>query len=183
MPVTAGSIWVEGSYLHFCPTTTTRYRYLGTYVANRAAAISGSIWIDGDSLRYIDANKDERFLLTGTTSSPAGVSSAIKGSVWIENFRICSVPGTIGNSYKREYHEDTSFSDHSDHTDCVYSDNGPHQDFYTNHSDFTGDPAFFHVDFHFDSPNPHYDFNDCAVGHADGSSSSHTDTPEYVGTV
>lgn len=178
MPAVAGSVWVEGDYLHFCPTTTTEYRYLGTFVANRSTAVSGSIWIDGANLRYIDADKDERVLPLGSASSPAGVSSAINGSVWIENNRICAIEGTT--KQKREYHTDTSFENHSDHDDCAYSDNGPHSDNYTNHGDFSG--GYFHVDQYSDS-GFHYDFNDCASYHQDSSSSSHTDVPEYVGTV
>jgi hypothetical protein len=178
MPVTAGSIWVEDQYLHFCPTTTTEYRYIGSYIANRPSGLVGSIWIDGENLRYLDSNKDERTLPLGTASTPTGVSSAINGSVWIENNRLNSIEGTV--KQKREYHTDQSFSDHLDHTDCVHSDNA-HLDNYTNHSDFSTIPGL-HVDQYSDT-GPHFDFNDCSLGHGDDAFFSHTDLPEFVGNV
>jgi hypothetical protein len=199
MPVTAGSVWVQGQYLHFSPTTTTNYRYLGTFVANRSAGVVGSIWIDGQNLRYLDNNKDERVLPLGSVSSPAGVSSAINGSVWIENVRLNSIEGTV--KQKREYHSDVSFADTSfgnTHTDIPFSSahtDQSHVDFYSDsHSDQliiegpTGPYPYSdsHNDSHadVDYSDSHFDqFYSDAHGDASHADTPHSDQPEFVGNV
>jgi len=164
MAVTAGSVWVQGDYLHFTPTTTTNYRYLGTYVAYRSTGIAGSIWIDGANLRYLDSANNERYLPLGSASTPGGVTSAINGSVWIENNRLNSVEGST--KQKREYHTDIAFSDtyfsdtpfgnfsHLDETDIGIG--------FGNYAAFSNNPA------HSDSS-----FGDTV----------HQDHPEFVGNV
>jgi hypothetical protein len=182
MPVIAGSVWVEGQYLHFCPTTTTEYRYLGTYVANRSTALAGSMWVEGQFIRYIDSNKDERYLPLGAASTPAGVSSAINGSVWIENNRLNSIQGL--DKVKREYHGDTShaddpgYDDHSDHldqhTDTPHGDNPPKDTFY--------DFPMVYLDTPYQDGGPHQD-NTTHDDHSDHGDTPHADEPTFVGTV
>jgi hypothetical protein len=179
MPVTAGSVWVQGQYLHFCPTTTTNYRYLGTFVANRSAGVVGSIWIDGQNLRYLDNNKDERVLPLGSVSSPSGVSSAINGSVWIENVRLNSIEGTV--KQKREYHSDVSFADTSfgnTHTDIPYTDG--HQDQHGDNTPAEGQPGP-----HFDQYSDGHSDQAYSDEHSDAphADTPHSDQPEFVGNV
>ena len=102
MAVVAGSLWVSGNYLHFTPTTTTQYRYLGTLVAARAGAIAGSIWLDSTAnvIKYIDSTGNERSLPQGALTTPTGIASAVTGSLWIDNatsriYTVANVSGTL----------------------------------------------------------------------------------------
>lgn len=184
MPVAAGSLWVEGTFLNFCPTTTTRFRYLGTFVANRAAGVAGSIWIDGADLRYLDSNKDERVLPLGATSTPAGVASAVNGSIWIEGNLICSVEGVT--KQKREYHTDQPFSNsHTDTHSDVFSNvpytNSHGDQAFTNFFNFPNHTDNFFVNSHIDDA--HTDFHQDDPFFNSHTDVAHQDQPEYVGTV
>lgn len=186
MAVTAGSVWVQGDYLHFAASTTTNYRYLGTYVANRSPGIAGSIWIDGANLRYLDSANNERYLPLGAASTPGGVTSAINGSVWIENNRLNSVEGST--KQKREYHVDVAhtdiFTDAPDHDDVAFS-NVPHGDDYIDtHTDTSNFVQFFnsHGDIqHWDDSEYYIEFlnshsdTPSFYDHYDGSQNIHTD--------
>ena len=143
MAVTAGSVWVQGDYLHFAASTTTNYRYLGTFVAYRSTGIAGSIWIDAANLRYLDSTKNERYLPLGAASAPAGVASAINGSVWVENNRLNSVEGST--KQKREYHVDVAHQDSHydvDHDDVAFSNIALTSIHTDNHSDGHYDVSF-----------------------------------------
>lgn len=198
MAVTAGSVWVQGDYLHFAASTTTNYRYLGTFVALRSTGNAGSMWIDGANLRYLDSTLNERYLPLGSASTPTGVTSAINGSVWIENNRLNSVEGTT--KQKREYHADAPHQDvHGD--TAQYHGDSPHDDiahddiaFDNSHSDSHGDGQFgqFHDDTHGDAHGDvaHGDFHSDSAH--DDVSWSHYDltinvtfanAPEFVGTI
>ena len=166
MAVVAGSLWVDGNYLYFTPTTTTEYRYLGTLVAARAGAIAGSIWLDNTAnvIKYIDSTGNERSLPQGTLDTPTGIASAIVGSLWIDNSvsRIYTVANVSGTIKRVEHHSDISFS--NSHTDQAHSDVA-HSD--AAHSDvaFSNTP-FSNVSF--------------ANNHSD---TAHTDQPEFVANV
>ena len=164
MAVTAGSVWVQGDYLHFAAFTTTNYRYLGTFVAYRSTGIAGSIWIDAANLRYLDSTKNERYLPLGAASSPAGVASAINGSVWIEANRLNSVEGSI--KQKREYHTDVAFSDsYFSNTEFGNFAHLDEQNIFTGFSNmagFSNNPAFSNSSF---------------------GDTVHQDQPEYVGQI
>ena len=185
MAVTAGSVWVQGDYLHFAASTTTNYRYLGTFVAYRSTGIAGSIWIDAANLRYLDSTKNERYLPLGAPSAPAGVASAINGSVWVENNRLNSVEGST--KQKREYHVDVAHQDDShydiDHEDAAFSNIGFSSDHTDSHSDSHVDVAFenTHGDFtaYINFANSHTDvpFSDDPNESYVGFENSHTNQP------
>ena len=79
----AGSLWVEGSELHYLSAAGTEYAGTGTSIATRPTAIAGSFWAEGEALRYIDATGIERELPKTSLGAKAG--AALAGSLWIES--------------------------------------------------------------------------------------------------
>lgn len=74
-----GSIWVEGTDLHWLDSAGTER--INTGADNGASAgVQGSAWIEATDLHYIDANGDDRSL----TGSDQGAVAGVEGSIWIE---------------------------------------------------------------------------------------------------
>jgi len=84
----AGSIWVEGTELHWINASGTEYKLTGDN-AGAVAGVAGSIWITGSNstdgqLHYVDASGNHRY----TFSQPQFLSfvpNAIPGSIWIDS--------------------------------------------------------------------------------------------------
>jgi len=79
---TPGSLWVEGSELHFINASGVEYAETGASVGTPSpTATAGSIWLEGDFIHYIDASNVER---TASKTS-MGASPGTEGSMWIES--------------------------------------------------------------------------------------------------
>lgn len=175
---TAGSIWVEGDYLHHVSDVKNEWRYLGDVVSTPGGgALPGSVWVDTDDLvHYLDASGVERKL--ASSSSPHTDAAAVTGSAWVETY----LHGISTGGVERQYHNDVAHSDGSEHGDTTHLDT--HSDSHTNshsdtaHSDSHGDS---HTDTHSDThlDEPHEDHDDSPVhediGHTDSGYSDHGD--------
>jgi len=190
--------WVEGDYLHHIASDqTTEYRFLGTSVGTPAGAVPGSLWVEENSLHYIDADGDERTCSTaGASGGPHTDTGALGGSAWVETYvhwiresgsvekrghaDVAHSDGTIHT----DVHNDTAHSDshgdsgHADsHGDAAHSDS---------HGDTHGDEPFIppdpHIDFHADvhgdvnHQDTHSDVAHSDTSHGDVAHSDHTDT-------
>jgi hypothetical protein len=159
------------------------------------AKLPGSVWIDGASIRFIDANGIEYYYI-GTS---VGVVSAVNGSVWQENDLLCYVDAGSEKRYLTGINEGAvsalagciwieasriktvsgggnKFSYHSDsHTDGGHND---HSDAGSPHQDATTGGG------HNDVTVPHEDTHDDRAGHqhcdahgdVGGPSGDHLDT-------
>ena len=169
MPNANGSMWVQAQYLYWRDNANTRWRFLGTTVATPAGAVKGSIWLEANTVHYIDETGGVERYVDGpaiAASSPAGKA----GSMWIDT-------GYAPSSAKGQLHflGDTGheFWSHNDvtasasHTDTPYSNGHTDTTPYSNsHTD-----ANPHTNSHYDSPHGdnhsntfeplgHYDFGD-----------------------
>lgn len=82
---TQGSMWIEGTSLHWIAGTTDYYvegENLGASVGT-----PGSIWIDGVVIRYVDESGNYRSIGTdqGVVNLGDANSSAIYGSIWLDD--------------------------------------------------------------------------------------------------
>lgn len=84
-----GSVWVEGSDLHWCDGST---EYDATDESGdqivRVGSVSGdpgSIWVEGSELHWIDSSGVEYYHTGGDSGDNPGGSS---GSIWVEDGRI-----------------------------------------------------------------------------------------------
>lgn len=190
---TAGSLWVEGNYLHWVSSTKVEWRFLGRVVSTPAGAIVGSIWTEGtgtgSNLSYIDSSGVERAI--DSSFAPHTDGAAVAGSVWVDTDYVHWSPGS-GIEYQA--HVDTH-TDGTTHTDTPHSDT-PHSDTHTDvpHVDYT----VSHVDHtdvgHADVPYQHGDtpysnsYSDVThidvplVSHSDHGDVPHDDRPENMGT-
>lgn len=190
-------MWVQGDYLYWRDSANTRWRFLGTSVATPSGAKQGSLWIEANTVHYIDETAGVERYVDGPAigaSSPAGKA----GSIWIDDAHPASSAngqlhflGDTGHEFwshndvaASASHTDTPAStSHTDtpgsfgHTDAQPYNNS-HSNSYSNS----------HNDNHTDNPNHndafeplgHYDFTDNYYGHADAHSdevtgNSHTD--------
>lgn len=161
-----GSIWVEGSELHFIDGSGNEYAYSGEDTGNNpSGATSGSIWLgSGDNkIHYIDENGDER-----TTPRSVGANvSGVAGSVWIENGYVTFLDTNTDkvSSHDDVAHSDKNFSDFDDtsHSNKSFDNFSDHTD---DHSDFDD---VIHDDKQFDDFS---DFSD-GVGFTDHSDDGH----------
>jgi hypothetical protein len=194
---TAGSIWIEGDYLHHIASNQNEWRFLGTLVGTPGGgAIAGSVWVDTDgAVHYIDADADERKLTSN--SAPHTDAAALSGSVWVETYLHSAYTsgaetqwhydlahGDDGSGVHGDSHGDSTSSSHADwHHDTAHDDshgdvayNDGHVDEYTDYSD---DPHYdySHVDSHWDDP--HTDTHGDTAhddAHGDNHTDVHTDT-------
>lgn len=76
-----GSVWVEGSELHYI--ASNGQEWAGTGVAGGApgGAIPGSLWVEGENLAYIDQNGIGRTLQLEDLGPHSGQGV---GSVWVD---------------------------------------------------------------------------------------------------
>jgi hypothetical protein len=136
MPATKGSIWVEGSNLHFIAEDGYEYRYTPTSdYGVVSGAKPGSIWIDGYRIYYIDANGRKRALPYRSISS---IATAVLGSLWVESNRLRYIGQSGSTKYKYMAHDD--YTDYgyydSGYSDAPYSDAGYTDNYtYGNHDD------------------------------------------------
>lgn len=194
----AGSIWIEGDYLHHVDSTNSEWRFLGTYVSTPAGAVPGSVWVEGATLRYIDADGDERYCLRDGSilHTDAG---ALAGSLWAETAD--DYLHLIREGYTTEYavHNDTAHADGTSHTNSHsnvafvdsytdvtfvdshsdwYSDNGSYSDTYVPHVDGHGNSYSDTPHQNSYSDTSHQDFTD---SHSDYADTPHEDAPEEIG--
>lgn len=197
----AGCIWVEGDYLHYIDATNSEWRWLGTYVSTPGGgAVAGSVWIDSStnvaSIRYIDADGDERYI--PRNSSAVSSSGATAGSVWVEGDYLYVVRADTG-AYHYAQHWDIAHSDGTAHTDdhsnVAFVDSHGDVTFVDSHMDWHGDGGYSdtyhtdHSDAHGDSysDTPHTNtYSDTAHqnftdSHSDYSDTPHEDLPEEIG--
>lgn len=158
---TAGSLWVEGDYLHHVSTGQIEYRYFGTLVGTPAGAVVGSVWLDTDNLiHYIDSSGEERYVRT--TQAGHADAGANAGSVWVETY--CH--WAYGGGQEAVGHADVTHSDHTDYADIDV----PHVD----HDDHTD-----HDD-HDDAGGGHTDHTDHVDGVDHDDWGGHEDHYDYV---
>lgn len=191
----SGSIWVDGTELHYISETGTERRETG--VDNGAVAgLAGSIWIEGTQITYIDSSQHKRMLPYVTLSTVAGLD----GSIWLTGELIHYVASGTERFWHTDTHtdstvphQDTAHADwtnysnsHSDyqisHTDTAHSDWTNYSNSYpwsdSNHSDTTFAPGVFvaswHTNYAKSTGGVHLD----AWTHANDSSAywNHTDT-------
>lgn len=162
----AGSMWVEGTYLHYVDSTNSEWRIQGTYLSSPSTPKNGSVWVDSATgyVHYIDASGDERYCYR-SSSGLHGDAGATPGSMWAESaddyLHFIAWSGTT--EYK--IHNDVAHGDGTSHTDSHNN---------TAHTDSHGDIA--HVDIHTDW------YSDGGYGdahhtdHADSHGDSYSDT-------
>jgi hypothetical protein len=81
----SGSLWIEGTSLHWSSAGTDYYCEGGS-LGTPAGAMPGSIWIDGPNIRYIDESGVYRSIgdSEGVVIDP-GEWPGMAGSLWIED--------------------------------------------------------------------------------------------------
>lgn len=164
-----GSIWIEGTYLHFVNASGVEYRYPGTYVGN-PGGIPGSIWLEGSYVHFIISTGQEYYLASRSSQSAPG---AVRGAIYIEGNRInVGYTGTL----ELTHHSDTGYSD--GHSDVAHSNS--HTNTHTNvahtnsHSDTHTNVA--HSNSHSDTHNDTHT-NSHSNTHSDSHTNSHSDVP------
>lgn len=81
MAARAGSVWVEGTELHWIDENGIERVYEGEHIGTPSGARPSSVWVEGTRLHYVDANGAERrSYATPSLGSPPGRI----GSAWIE---------------------------------------------------------------------------------------------------
>ena len=102
-----GSMWVEGTYLHWRNASNTEYRFDGTVIATPSGATVGSLWIEANNVHYIDASGVERQVGGPYVSSQAGLA----GSMWMDSAEPANEQlHWLGEAQHEHYaHSDTSF--------------------------------------------------------------------------
>jgi len=197
----AGSLWIEGDYLHYIDATNSEWRYLGTYVSTPGGAVVGSLWCDTagttTAIRYIDADGDERYVLSSSSAHSDG--AAVGGSLWAETvddyLHYITSAGTQEYIAHADTHSDGSAHSDRSHTNTYTDSHGdvthvdwdnPHSDSHTDHTDS------FHENSHSDYPASHGDTphtntytddhgNVSHNDHTDYSDVAHDDRPEEIG--
>ena len=98
-----GSIWVEGTGLHYIDNTGDEWYYTGTYIASSTGAIPGTIWVQSssNSLRYVDGVGDVREI----ADAASVISGGVAGSLWIEGGKIHFAASNI---QEKEGHTDVA---------------------------------------------------------------------------
>lgn len=92
-----GSLWIEGSDLHWIDANDVEQSVTGTDTGNNPSASNGSIWVEGTVLHYIDANGNERTLSgTQVATSTTGES----GALWVESTDLHYIRGGGTSEYK-----------------------------------------------------------------------------------
>lgn len=176
---TAGSLWIEGDYLHWVADTQSEWRYLGLEVATPAGATVGAFWVEGSDARYVDASGVERRCLGTVVEDHVG---ATPGVVWMEAY-LHWIRQTAGGREYRGFaniaaqdvpHVDIPAHDDA-HVDTPHNDVPLYDDAHYDqpHADVPEAPPAPHIDIpHVDEPyvdTPHTD-----DAHVD---TPHTDTP------
>lgn len=180
-----GSIWVDGSELHFVDGDGDEWKYngeeaidfsLAPNMVKTAVLTPGSIWIEGEDLYYV--GDDDTIRKTPTNLKETSVSG-IKGSVWIESNKITYVDEDRNvrvagieddNSRDDPAHDDHTDNSHEDHVDSHTDSGGDH----TNQWDYSWGGSKYYAD-HTDVGSNHTDDHTHRIkyDHDD----SHSDTP------
>src|SRR4029077_1482835 len=118
MAKVAGSIWVEGDFLHFVAEDLSEWQYAGESITVGSPALPGSLWVEGDYLWYVDASSVERRITNVFVKTTTG----IEGSVWVDLQKNISWLGS--DKAHRRGHSDTPHTDHTDntHSDATHGD-------------------------------------------------------------
>jgi len=165
----AGSLWVEGDYLHYVDSNAAEWiaTVASASATPAAGAKPGSVWIESTT-GYLCYVTESGALIYKFTQYPgpiqAAAANAINGSIWIESNLI----RFVFQPYEYGLHYDVAPV--SGHGDIAHVDAGAHTDTpHTNtHTDSHGDQA--HSD---RAHTDHNDHNDNA--HVDSHSDSHGD--------
>ena len=185
----AGSMAVEGDYLHYMSATAVEWRWLGADVGLQAGSIPGSIWIDDDGmLHYIDDSSHERQCYSNST--PHTDANAVSGSLWIEgdymHWVYTSGAEKLGHYNVAHVDGNPHTDDHDDvaHVNIAYGDSGggPHGDTYTDHDD---SPYYVHEhgdwdDVHVDTPHDDHAHDDWDDEHTHHGDTAYIDLPVLV---
>lgn len=186
-----GSIWVEGSDLHYVDSAGNERSFTGDNIGAPAGALSGSLWLDTSDNRvhYIAGGGAER-VLPAVTAGLHTDAAAIQGSVWVEGdflHAILTATGVEGRKHADVAHSDTAHSDtahndtaHTDHSDTAHDDS-LHGD--TAHSDTSHGDGNSHCDAFEDGGGAGLEcFQHC--DHADGTThgDAHNDHNDSAGT-
>ena len=164
----AGSMWVDGSTLHYIDPLGSEWYFTGTAGTTPGGAIVGSIWVDSGNgtIHYIDASGVDRAVAVESGSSRSGVG-AVRGSLWVDTVDSANnAVHTIDNlQVERIAHTDITVSIPASHTDTHGDAAAVHSDVAASHSDGHsdthddsvgagghGDQAHhdYHVDGHYD---------------------------------
>jgi hypothetical protein len=206
----AGSLWVDGTTLHYVDKVGVEWFFTGTAGSTPAGAKIGSLWIDDSTstMHYIDGSGVDRAVKVSAVADRSGVG-ALKGSFWVEttantNYSLHGVDNVhVEQAAHDDTHGDVAHSDvaasHNDvaasHSDVAHADGG-HND--VAHSDVASHADCAHHDYHFDGNisdfdapghhdwNPYSDHEDWPHGdgsHADVGHTDHEDAPAGSGTT
>ena len=130
-----GSIWVDGTDLHYISETGTERKATGSN-SGSVAGLAGSIWIEGTQLAYIDNTQTKRILPYTALSTVAGLN----GSIWVGGEWIHYIVGGIEQEWHTDADPPHSNSLHGDGpSQYGYSDDPPHNNY--GHTDAYPSPA------------------------------------------
>src|SRR3954463_4495656 len=151
----AGSVWVDGSTLHYVDKNNAEWFFTGTVVASPAGApVVGSIWVSGSFVNYIDSLNRVRQLPVVLVTSRVGVG-AVSGSIWVD---------TAANTNFSLHFIDASQNEQAAHGDGGHTD-VTHGDVLASHTDAHSDTTVTHTDVaHQDVAASHTD----VAAHSDG---------------
>lgn len=105
-----GSIWVEGTELHYLTEIGTERKATGTD-NGAVAGNQGSLWIEGTQLHYIDNAGHERIL---PYTAIGANESGLQGSIWVESGYIRYIVGGNENTWHTDTHNDQINAAHQD---------------------------------------------------------------------
>ena len=202
----AGSLWVEGTDLHFVDAAGNEYYYPGVSAgAAPAAAIKGSVWAEtngtflASKLFWVDSSGNKRYY-NSYVYAYIQSTAAIIGSMWVQTGPIpASTPvirmmtSNAGSKYAIPLHLDVAYGNYTDyfadghsddpaHTNTGYSDDPGHTNNHGDHTDNTGahsdDPP--HANDHSDHTNYH-DYTDAYMdNYGDHQDSGYSDDPPHT---
>jgi hypothetical protein len=161
MAKVAGSLWVDGTQLHYVDKSGNEWYFVGTAGSTPAGAIVGSIWVDSASstIHYIDSVGVDRAVAVEAGANRAG-AGALPGSIWVDTVAAVNKSLHAINNIQIEQTAHTDI-----HNDIAASHTDTHGDAAPTH----GDVAPGHLD-HTDSPSSHGD-----VAHHDYHYDGHSD--------
>ena len=195
---TAGSVWVEGTDLHYVNNLKSEHSWAGISTGvSPGAGYAGFLQVNGQYLRYIDAAGTIRYLIGTYVDSPASARLAAAGILDYLQW-IASNVGARYTAHRNVHDDHGAYNDTTPHTDTPgYSDHtdstshtdtgGVHTDSPGGHTDVYGDGSghYDHNTPHTDTTSPHTDTNPHTdsgphtdYGHTD-IPGGHTDTPAY----
>lgn len=76
-----GSIWINDNQLCYIDEYDREWRWIGLNAGSFPNAVPGSLWMEGNDLRYINQSGSNVFVIYGPVIQPH--PEAYPGSIWI----------------------------------------------------------------------------------------------------